>query len=83
MVRIPVYAILHISSKKLYLDRRGTCGGGQLVGIFFLFYFAVFDFLKLFCVLENDLYGRVMAHDPPLQIICRGDYITRQYKSNF
>jgi len=33
-----------ISRKKMYLDRREACGGGWLVGIFFLFYFAVLEF---------------------------------------
>jgi len=29
--------------KKMYLDRRGACGGGLSVGIFFIFYFSVFE----------------------------------------
>jgi hypothetical protein len=36
---------VHISSKKLYLDSTGACGDGWLGAIFFLFYFAIFDFL--------------------------------------
>jgi hypothetical protein len=34
--------------KKLYLDSEGVCGGGRLVGIFFLFYFIIFEFLLIF-----------------------------------
>ena len=32
----PVYANVHISLKKLYLDSRRACGGGRLARIFFL-----------------------------------------------
>jgi len=48
---------MHISSKKLYLDRRGACGGGLSVGIFFIFYFSVFEFffLTFFMFWKNNL----------------------------
>jgi hypothetical protein len=57
-----------IFHKKLYLDSRGVCGGGRLVGIFFLFYFIVFEFVLIFLIfLEIDLQGR-LGHNLPLQI---------------
>jgi hypothetical protein len=46
--------------KKLYLDSRGG-GGGWLVGIFFLFYFIIFDVLKFSHILNINLQGRVMS----------------------
>jgi len=37
-----------ISRKKMYLDRIEACGDGRLVGIFFIFSFAVLEFFLIF-----------------------------------
>jgi len=56
-----------ILSKKLYLRSKVACGGGQLGGIFNLFFILLFScFFFYFYFLETHLYGR--AHCPPVQI---------------
>jgi len=49
----PVYASVHISSKKPYLPKIGAFGGGRLADNFLLFFY----FFLIFSCFENDLQG--------------------------
>jgi len=73
----------YISRKKIYLDRREACGGGRLVGIFFLFSFAVLEFFSNFFMFWKIICRGGSSAHPLLQIICRDGHITHSYKSDF